>query len=518
MNCPKCDGQTVKNGKTPTGRQRYLCKLCGRRTTVIGAASGSSTIDKGKVSHVVAGIRRLRKVTPVQRWVITSAQNNTPVHQGFFNSLVRYCSHNTASLIVIPVRYKNPTGWDDRHSTDDYWWPSEVLRFLLNKDMILNKHLKLMAAIKIQATASDPLTGLDTISGTRSGIFGHAQLRMKMIATPGSQLPKMLHTTGSVSQKNYSDTKAGAKGKHHHSNSALIVEVVGDTFHVRQLTASSNGTFYDLDKLYTPKEVTSDHRLEALVTGDEHAMFMSPEVRRATYEGAGSMVGVLRPKVLVRHDVLDFYSQNHHHRRARLLQHVKAVSGCHDVRAELDGVMAMIDETTPKGVESLIVSSNHNAALMRWLDEYKPDRDPYNALIYHELCSAVYAEAKMGAGGLCSPDPLEVYSRGKLKCKHRFLPDRKSHLIKSIDVSQHGDRGANGARGAINSFAASEHKMIIGHSHTPGIRFGAYQVGTSTHLDLDYNRGMSSWMQTHCGIYPNGKRVLINIVKGEWRS
>jgi hypothetical protein len=60
-------------------------------------------------------------------------------------------------------------------------------------------------------------------------------------------------------------------------------------------------------------------------------------------------------------------------------------------------------------------------------------------------------------------------------------------------------------------------KSIIGHSHTPAIEEGCYQVGTSTKLSRGYTHGPSSWLNTHCLIYPNGKRTLINVIDGKWR-
>lgn len=518
ITCPKCGGGTMKHGSTPSGKQRHTCKICKHRTTQPLINTDVPTLDPAITKERLAGIRELKKTTKVQRYVITSAQNNTKVHKGFLASLLNYCEHNNAELIVIPVRYKNPTGWADRHSEDDIWYPKEVIKYLVDRDVILNKNVAVMASVKIQATAVDPVTGLETISGTRSAIFGHAQLRMKTVATPQDKMPKILHTTGSVSQKNYSDTKAGAKGKHHHSHSALIIEIKGDKFFPRQLCAGDHGHFYDLDKFYTGDDVIEGSMFDALVGGDDHDLFMDPKVRAATYDNEDSIVNVMRPGTIVRHDVLDFYTQNHHHKNNPALQFVKATTGHNDVRAELDAVLKMIDETTPDYAETWIVSSNHNAALMRWLNEYRADRDPFNALIYHELCAAVYGKAHWRDGGAYIPNPLKLYAEGKLKCKYKFLSDRVSNLIKGIDVGQHGDKGANGARGAINSFAQSEYKMIVGHSHSPGIKFGAWQVGTSTYLQLGYNSGLSSWLQTHAGIYPNGKRVLITVIDGEWRA
>jgi hypothetical protein len=90
-------------------------------------------------------------------------------------------------------------------------------------------------------------------------------------------------------------------------------------------------------------------------------------------------------------------------------------------------------------------------------------------------------------------------------------------MINNIEVGYHGDHGPNGARGSRAQFGKIGTKVIIGHGHSPGIREGAYQVGTSSLLDLEYVKGPSSWLATHCVVYSNGKRSLLNIVEGEWK-
>jgi len=43
-------------------------------------------------------------------------------------------------------------------------------------------------------------------------------------------------------------------------------------------------------------------------------------------------------------------------------------------------------------------------------------------------------------------------------------------------------------------------------------------VGTSSIKNLEYVSGLSRWTHTHCIIYSNGKRQLINIVEGMWNA
>jgi len=128
--------------------------------------------------------------------------------------------------------------------------------------------------------------------------------------------------------------------------------------------------------------------------------------------------------------------------------------------------------------------------------------------------------AKMSESGASCLDPFVYWMREKLSCVDRceFPVRDESVSIAGIECGMHGDKGPNGARGNIRSFGRIGVKSVIGHSHTPGVVDGVYQVGTSSRLRMEYNGGPSSWMHTHCAIYKNGKRSLLFIIKGKWRG
>lgn len=107
--------------------------------------------------------------------------------------------------------------------------------------------------IKTQPTAVNPLSGFETITGSCSAIIGHPKLDLTTIATLQRKLPKILTTTGACTKADYSDTKAGVKGAHHHIYGAFVVEIDGDVFHMRQINAVENGSFIDLEHEYTAK-------------------------------------------------------------------------------------------------------------------------------------------------------------------------------------------------------------------------------------------------------------------------
>lgn len=125
-------------------------------------------------------------------------------------------------------------------------------------------------------------------------------------------------------------------------------------------------------------------------------------------------------------------------------------------------------------------------------------------------------ETRLEAGGAVYPSPF-AYWLNRLAPEVRTLGLNESFVIEGIECGMHGDIGPNGARGSIRNLRRIGIRSFVGHSHTPGIEEGCYQVGTSSRLKLEYNNGPSSWLNTHGLIYPSGKRTLINIIDGEWR-
>ncbi len=481
---------------------------------------------KEKASSASDIVNTIKSDSPrkVGKYVITSAQNNTPIHQPFFASLLNYCEVNNADLLVIPYRYKNPTSVfsDKEHEK----WDAALDVYMVNGNVKICPELVLVGGVKIQPTAVQPLSGFEGYTGNSSAIFGHPKIQMKTVPTPSKELPKFLVTTGAVTVPNYTDSKAGFKGEFHHSLAALIVEVTDEEFHVRHVHGQTDGSFYDLDAHYTETDFTTGHRIAALVTGDTHAMFLDKEVEAATYSNEDSMVNVLRPEIRVFHDLNDFYSRNHHHRGDDLTNFAKHLFGNDDVEAELQIAADLVDRYNDPESLNVIVKSNHDEALDRWLREANPLNDPQNARFYFYLKYNQYKSVKKSDNGRFEAfDPFEFWclnpdqQRGLQAHDNTvFLKRDQSMVVGNIELGFHGDKGPNGARGSIQNMSKIGTKAIIGHSHSPGIYEGVYQVGTSSQIDMGYNSGPSSWMTTHAIVYPDGKRTLINIINGKWRG
>lgn len=462
-----------------------------------------------------------KNIKKSNRFIITSAMNNVRVDPQVWGAIKTYADHNDAQIIVVPVRYKNPTSQAEAtfgYGQEDAWWDDPVLDYTTDQLIKLHEHLWVMGHVRVQATAVTPLSGLEALSSGASAIFGHSQLAMQMVATPQNKLPKVMYTTGSCTKSKYSRTKAGVKAGFHHVPGAVVVETDGPRFYIRAVTADKKGGFYDLDKYYSADGVSKSEGVLALVTGDEHAMFSDTKCRNATYLNKDSIASVLKPKKVVRHDVFDGYSISHHNRKDPVVQYSKHSMGHQKVENELQLTLEYIESTTPKGAENVIVSSNHHDHLLRWLkDVHAPKEEPWNARAWLQLWLDLTDTVEWKERGVVHSDPLALWMENRAKVPIRFLGPDSDERVADIAIGMHGHNGINGSRGTLNQFAKIGVKTIVGHSHTPGIKHGCYQVGTSSTLRMEYTKGPSSWAHAHAVVHPNGKRQMIFVVDGHWR-
>jgi len=505
------------SGPTPTGRVRWLCSRPGDYCYTTTDPSAPPRNQKGDTVERDRNPVFKRKLRPgCKRFIVTAAQNATPVHERFWASLLRCAKHYGAELIVIPYRYKNPTSrWTESQANEEFW-AADVQPYLSNVRHKINSNLVILADVKVQPTASEPLSGFEAMTSGESGILGHSKLQLRSIPTPAHKMAKIMTTTGACTVANYTDTKAGKKGEFHHTLGAVLVEVDGPVFFLRQLNASkSTGEFTDLDTTFAPTRVRPADRPLALVMGDTHVDFVDPHVVAATFARRG-MVSALRPRHLVWHDLLDGYAANPHHHGNPFNALAKRQSGRDNVAAEVARAADFVVTHTPKGTQSIVVSSNHDDFLRRWVISTDWRNDPTNARFYLKTALMMADATKMGTGGTEYPSPFAYWLK-ELAPNVRCLGGTESFLLAGVELSMHGDRGPNGARGSIKNLRRIGARSIIGHSHSPGIEEGCYQTGTSTHLRLEYNGGPSSWLNAHCLLHADGKRQLILIVNGKWR-
>ena len=485
--CAECGSQGMKltATKAESGKQRYKCPACGFRTT-------RALYNEPQILPKT----RAADVKKHKRFLITSAVNDTPLVKGAHETFQHIAEDLDAGYFIIPCVYKNP---DLRHQgiIDSMSWPNEILPHVCNTDVKLNKHLYIRGGTRINWTNINPVGMVAITAGAASGIYGHGQVQMEMIPTSKELLPKMIHTTGTISKPNYGGSGTAQKAASHHSISAVFIEIEGESFWYTQVHYDGKGA-YLFDKYYTSTELTSDLHPLGLVYGDIHIGAITKRERKLLRD----ITSALQPEIQVFHDLHSQLAHSHHNANSKLYQ---LANPAQDIRKELELSIDFIDSQPGHCV---IVESNHHDHLSQWFNRFRPERDPVNIALYYELG---HMAEELEDGNL-----FRLYMEMNLSNTDvEFTTLNQLYEIAGVDVSQHGHRGLNGARsGTPKSFARTGHKTVTAHRHAPCIEKGGYGVGTSS-MHHEYARGYSSWMITHCAIYPNGKRALHSAVKGK---
>jgi hypothetical protein len=511
----------------------------------------------GNVGYLPQSTRKSIRKKDKGVYIITSHQNNTDFNKKFLDNLLALKRHLKAELLVLPTFYETRIAQRKKRkvnlkpeelralaktmSKEKYKamterlagpsWSEELNPYYVTEPTLLTDNIEICAGIHINATAEKPLSGFHGVTGERSSIVAHPKISWEYVPTPPGQFPKLMMTTGSVSNKNYTISKAGAKGAYYHKTSALVIYTDGDAFYPFLVEADNAGSFYHLEYFYENGERFHLHDEDkyGLVLGDLHCEVMNEGVFQATWGDKNSLCKILPIETQVLHDVVDFNIEHSHHNKNDLiyryaLKKTKIASAFSSIKKTGDKLEEIIDNS-PHTKEFRVISSNHHDHLYRFLNEtpLKNISHYKDMFMYVDILKDIFATKNIiGKGGVLNIDNVLKIALSRVMDKKHMDKlswvgrNCKSRLF-GIDVSQHGDRGPNGARGSIMAFSKTSVPNTIGHSHTPGIHGDTYQGGHCAENQMNYNPGYSSNAHVHVLTYPNGKRTPISIVNKKWR-
>jgi hypothetical protein len=498
--------------------RRHISKLgLGKKPIAAGSTTGTKVVPMA-----------LPEDGKVLRYILTSAQNNTYVHKKVWENILALAKYYDAKILVGTFSYDQNSYGELSVKAGKYkggekelWYDPQVADYISDERVQLGLGLVWCGEMNIIPTASDPLAGLETYSGRQSAVFPHAKISMRSIASIQGSGAKLNYTTGTVTQRNYIQKRAGLTAEFHHTYGGLIVEVDSDgIWKVRQLDAEDDtGTFYDLTLKVQNGKVTDGHRVEAITWGDIHATIIDRTVLDLSAQVKNCMLDVLKPKYQFVHDLIEGASVNHHGERKPMERFKNAMRGLTVIQQELIISTRVLAVYHRNNTQMVIVNSNHDRWLDRWLDNYNPQiDDARNAELYHAGNAARYKAAREGS----DLNVLEYLLRnhGDWTIPAKFLGLDESFLIcnKRLECGLHGDLGPNGIHGSPASLAKVGRRSNVGHSHSAGIWDGLYVAGTSTEFRMGYNHGPSSWTHSHIVTYANGKRTIITMFESAWRA
>lgn len=486
----------------------------------------SKRIKADSPQYLKAKKRKAKKST--KKYIVTWAQNDTPVHEIFLRNIEAYAEKIGAEILVIAGRYKNPTSiFSDK---DHESWHSRLGPYLYANREKIHNNVVVIGDVKVSPTAVTPMTGMKGFSGSESSVFGHPKCQEEVAETLEGMPHKRMLTTGACTVPNYTDSKAGKKGEFHHTLGFVIVEIKSKKkAFIRGVTATDEGNFNDLfynvkfegsntidvidgltfignDGDWKGKSViTKNKEIDAAVLGDMHFGDHDEQVVDTTLN---HMFKKLKPKTVVLHDVFDGCSVSHHDRKDVFAQYKKIQEGRNLLSKEIDLMLECLKDF--KKYKTVIVRSNHDDFLDRYLRDMNWKHDPVNAVEYLEY-STILLKGKASQGIIpyvinqAYPDMITL-----------GLDD--SYRVHDWELGQHGHIGVSGSRGSVNQFRNLNTKIIVGHSHTPSRKDGVVQVGTSTKLRLGYNKGASKWLHCHAIVHADGKAQLIVFDDGEYTT
>lgn len=457
-------------------------------------------------------LRRIaQEIRSHKRFVITTAVGGQPLHDGFMAAIKNYCKKNEAKLLVLPSH-------DPAHNLDNeiewHFDPELIDESIVFEETKLNSNL-FISEIRVTAKQINPVTGLSEISQNKgSFVFGSPKQSLEFDAVSANKLPHARMSTGACTLPNYKTTRGNSLRTSYlatfqHVIGAIIVEVKDDNiYHFRQVQAAKDGSFCDLGWEYSASNIV--RKVPKLVMGDYHA-----GEHDDTAVGAWiKMIDEMRIEQVFFHDMFNGVSVNPHEEDDIILKSERAALGLNSIETELRITSNEFDRILSRRsiTSGIVIKSNHDDFIDRWLRKGKFAKDPINFKFGCRLAYEVIGTKKDFFN-----EGLKLVGAPKHYDKLKWLSVDEDYVVGGINLGAHGDKGPNGSKGGIRGMAKSYPKCVVGHSHTPGIFKGAFQVGTTSKLRLGYNKGPSSWVHCSCLVYDNGQRQLINSIGGQWR-
>ncbi|MEE8608985.1 MAG: hypothetical protein V3S55_15380 [Nitrospiraceae bacterium] len=497
-------------------------------------------VADGRVGQVKARQLDLPPKGHIKRYVLTSLQNNTHLHPGFNNilALVDWLDGhdgNSCELMVGTFSYQKSSygsksvkrGTLKGDESDKEWYAQEAVQYLADEMVQLAPALVWNGHMNILPTNKHPLSDFETYNGRMSNIVPHAQIAMESVASMPDEAAKLNFSTGTVGQLNYIQKRAGIIAEQRHSYGAVLVEVDHEgSWWVRQLHIDEDDAIYDIGPdgmiggiQVQGGEVFEGEFIKAINWGDAHASEMDLWVRQLGW-GDGGMIDQLHPKYQFMNDLFSMRSRSHWELKQFHRMYEKHLDGEETVEDEVQITADFMRDAHRDWCETVVVPSNHDKHLDRWLEESDFRLDLVNAKYF---CWLQYNLLDAMDTGDKSFNPLEFALVEAGSPKATFLDIDESFVIcrdtplGGVECGLHGHQGNNGARGSTQGLTKLGRAINKGHDHTAAIRLNVYSAGACA-ITYPYMSGPHSHSITHTVTFDNGKRQQVTMWAGKFRA
>lgn len=396
----------------------------------------------------------------------------------------------------------------------------ELAPYILDESVEIAPGLVWCGEMNIIPTAPHPLNGLEQYRGLKSIVVPHARMELESVASMADEATKLCYSTGTVTQRNYIRSVQASWQSSRHDYGGVLVEVDAEgNWFVRQLSVGADGSVADVGPSGTQGvrvvdgQVRWERVTRAVTWGDAYVAEMEHWVRQTCW-GPDGMLDQLRPATQFLHDVFSMRSRSHHEAKDPHARFIRHVEGEDTVEDEAQVTADFLCEARREFCETVVVHSNPDRHLSKWLQTADYREDPVNATYFLHLQLETYRAMERGDRDF---NPLEFALRGQgCPPDTRFLAKDESFVLLGVEHGLHGDLGPNGSRGSTRNLTKLGRPINKGHDHTASIRDGVFSAGACA-VRFPYMLGPSSHSVSHILTYENGTRCLVTMWNGRWR-
>lgn len=423
--------------------------------------------------------------------IVSSVFSGESYDESAFELLKGMASHLNADLRLLYINTSKKKKFTEQQLDELEPYLVQDLSFTQDKHCICK-------SIDLKSSCKKPLTNVEKIShGYNLIVISSAKQQCKILPyDTANETFKVAYSTGTISKFDYKNTINGYIDREYNKCGAVVLEYdeTKSRFLPRNIEIVNN-EIYDKGNVFY-FDNTGDVRvkktnIDALVLGDLHL----PEAEWTSVAESITQIRAYKPKHVLIGDWCSFNSINHHEANKYL---DKVRNGQQPLEKELDECITQLNQfvSMTENCEFLIIHSNHDEFLDKWLNSGEMIKDKENSVIGCELFS-------------CLSRHENPYFYHELDSRIRFLKKGENFSLHGVVLSNHGHVGLCGTRGNSNTYVRTYQKSVTGHTHSPKIEDSNYTVGTCSRLNLSYTDHLSNWAFANAFVHENGTVQLI---------
>ena len=351
-------------------------------------------------------------------------------------------------------------------------------------------------SVNSRHTCKRPLTNIEKISDHYTlMVVSSSKQQLKILPYDTNETFKIAYSTGTISDFDYKNTLSACVDKTFNKCGAVLLQF-NETMkrYLPRNIEIVNDEIYDGDTVYYFEngEVKNKHtNIDALVLGDLHL----PEEDFVSLVTSVAQINRYKPSHVLIGDWCSFNSINHHesnHYLNKVMYYQQSLQD--ELDESIEKLNKFVDMT--EDCEFVIIHSNHDEFLDKWLNSGEIEKDKQNAVMGMKLYLS-YVE---------NETPYFAY---KMNERITFLKKGQKFATNGVVLSNHGHVGLCGSKGNSTTYVKTYSKSVTGHTHSPKIEDSNYTVGTCSKLNLTYTSHLSNWAFANAIVHKNGAVQII---------